>query len=245
MIAFVKMHAQGNDFVVIGDGRTPPPPVDAQLARAICARRFGIGCDQLLVLAPANGADAAMTIFNADGSTAQNCGNGVRCAGWWLMEQLGKGAVRLALCDRTVAVRRSQAGVRAELGPVVIEARTPAYTDLRVGNPHRVWWQTPPEDALEMPSRNFEIVGGESDEDLWIEIIERGVGRTLACGSGAAAAAAALWVRREQTHPVRVHMPGGVVRVSGSLENVVIEAPAYPVFTGRFDPATLLAAQEC
>ncbi|MCR6495127.1 diaminopimelate epimerase [Thermomonas sp. S9] len=83
---FSKMHGAGNDFVVLDlrDGRAPPTP--AECAR-IADRHFGVGCDQLLTIEPAPGADAVASyrIWNADGSVAGQCGNGARCVAAWLV----------------------------------------------------------------------------------------------------------------------------------------------------------------
>ena len=79
-LAFTKMHGLGNDFVVIDDllAKATAAPLTPDLARKLCDRRFGIGADQLLWLRPAEGADLRMEILNADGSTAEMCGNGIR-----------------------------------------------------------------------------------------------------------------------------------------------------------------------
>lgn len=77
---FAKMHGLGNDFVVIDATRSPFDPSPALLAR-LTDRRFGVGCDQVLVVdpAPAPDVDFGYRIYNADGSEAGQCGNGARC----------------------------------------------------------------------------------------------------------------------------------------------------------------------
>jgi diaminopimelate epimerase len=81
-LRFVKMHGLGNDFVVI-DRRTQPFTPTAGLVRRLADRRRGIGCDQLLLIDPADGdQDVRWLIFNADGSEARQCGNGARCVAW-------------------------------------------------------------------------------------------------------------------------------------------------------------------
>ncbi len=77
-IKFTKMHGLGNDFVLINnfDGRLSDL---SRQAKQICDRRFGIGCDQLLILRSSELADVRMQIFNADGSEVEMCGNGIRC----------------------------------------------------------------------------------------------------------------------------------------------------------------------
>jgi len=79
-LAFTKMQGLGNDFVVVDATRTPFALTPAQV-RALADRRFGVGCDQVLVVEPARRADADFRyrIFNADGGEVQQCGNGARC----------------------------------------------------------------------------------------------------------------------------------------------------------------------
>ena len=77
-ILFTKMHGLGNDFVVI-DGRKTKIPSLNKAAKFLCDRRFGVGADQLLLLGSSKKADFRMDIFNADGSTVEMCGNGLRC----------------------------------------------------------------------------------------------------------------------------------------------------------------------
>jgi len=77
-LPFVKMHGCGNDYVyVVADRMRPADP--AALARRISDRRFGIGGDGLIMLCPAADADVRMEMYNADGSRAEMCGNGIRC----------------------------------------------------------------------------------------------------------------------------------------------------------------------
>ena len=80
LIPITKMHGNGNDFVLL-DNRAGALALTLQQVRALTDRHFGVGCDQLLVAeAPgAGGAPVAMRIFNTDGSSAEQCGNGLRC----------------------------------------------------------------------------------------------------------------------------------------------------------------------
>jgi len=85
-IKFTKMHGLGNDFVMI-DLRRKKAPGLSKKAALICDRRFGIGCDQIIVIAPSKKADYRMTIFNADGSEVEMCGNGIRCFAKYLWDR--------------------------------------------------------------------------------------------------------------------------------------------------------------
>ncbi|HVU19201.1 MAG TPA: diaminopimelate epimerase [Rhizomicrobium sp.] len=87
MTAFLKMHGLGNDFVVF-DARRERIVLDAASAKALADRRFGVGCDQVIVIGEGkNGFDAAMRIYNADGGEVESCGNATRCVARLLMEE--------------------------------------------------------------------------------------------------------------------------------------------------------------
>jgi diaminopimelate epimerase len=80
MMKFWKMHGLGNDYVVIDNRKGAiPNEVIPELARKLCERRFSIGADGLLLVSDSAKADVKMRIFNADGSEAEMCGNGIRC----------------------------------------------------------------------------------------------------------------------------------------------------------------------
>jgi diaminopimelate epimerase len=93
-LVFRKMHGLGNDFVVLDARLGPLGLSQPQLAR-IADRRFGIGCDQLIMLEPSTKADARMRIFNPDGGEVEACGNATRCIGWLLAEEAGRDAASI------------------------------------------------------------------------------------------------------------------------------------------------------
>lgn len=78
-LAFTKWQGCGNDFVLV-DGRGSGLPTNvAELSRRVCDRHYGIGADGVIFVLPSSVADFCMRIFNADGSEAEMCGNGIRC----------------------------------------------------------------------------------------------------------------------------------------------------------------------
>lgn len=83
------MHALGNDFIII-DNRKKQLRSLSELAGKLCARRFSIGADQLLLLEPSRIADFKMRIFNPDGGEAEMCGNGIRCLGKYIWDSKAK-----------------------------------------------------------------------------------------------------------------------------------------------------------
>lgn len=229
-LPFHKMHAQGNDFVILDGRRQELPELDAGLIGYITDRRLGIGCDQLLVLLPDPGCDGAMRIFNHDTSEAGNCGNGLRCAAALLFEESGADSVNIRLADRTVRAEKTDEGIRVHMGKAAITGYTETHVDIDIGNPHRVYFE-----AIEdfPQDRNIEIVSGQVADDVYVEIIERGVGQTPSCGSGACATAVAIWQQDGHQRPQHIHMPGGKVTVSGSADDLLLEGPVSFVFTGK------------
>src|SRR3990170_5987799 len=80
MVQFWKMHGLGNDFIVVDNRNgTISEAEAAELARRLCERRLSVGADGLLLLSNSAVADLQMRVFNADGSEAEMCGNGIRC----------------------------------------------------------------------------------------------------------------------------------------------------------------------
>mgnify|MGYP000970341221 CR=1 FL=1 len=75
---FAKMHGAGNDYVYV-NGFAEEVTDPAALAQAVSNRQFGIGSDGLILILPSQVADVRMRMFNADGSEAEMCGNGIRC----------------------------------------------------------------------------------------------------------------------------------------------------------------------
>jgi diaminopimelate epimerase len=233
-LPFTKMQAQGNDFVILNGLTSALPEVNEQLVRELTERRYGIGCDQLLVLLPDDKADAVMRIFNNDGSEAVNCGNGLRCVGDLLIRELEKDKVTISLKDRIVHADRSAKGIRVEMGAAKVSEQTEAHVDIEIGNSHRVFFEA----TEEFPhDRNVEIVTGQVADHVYIDIIERGSGRTPACGSGACATAAAIWHVEGHNRPQTIEMPGGEVIVSGSPDSLILEGEVQHVFSGKYQLA--------
>jgi diaminopimelate epimerase len=277
--AVAKVHGTGNDFVLLDNVGGERLPFGA-LARLWCARRYGIGADGLLVLeAPsARGADIAMRIFNADGSEAEMCGNGIRCVARYLAQrrpswprtmtvQTAAGLVRTTIQTRAgctdVSVdmgvprlarrdipMRGEPGARVIDEPVDVRGATLRLCALSMGNPHCVTFTDEPVERVDLAAHaaalerldlfphgaNYEVArvaGGVAS----MRVLERGVGETQACGSGACAVGvAAILTGRTQT-PVTVTMPGGPVRIewAGEGKSVVMTGGAEIVYRAEID----------
>lgn len=120
-LAFAKLEALGNDFVLLDfrDGR-PDPPADR--IRALADRHTGIGFDQLLILRPtlASGCDVSVHIYNADGSRASQCGNGMRAIGLWL---------------HRAAPEQQRFTLETDAGPIAVEVHSARAISVSMGQP--------------------------------------------------------------------------------------------------------------
>ena len=263
---FSKYEGLGNDFIVVEAARDDG---GAELSTALCDRHFGIGADGVLWVLPPGSKSAAarMVVYNADGSRPEMCGNGLRCVALHLVRSQTGRSTRFSvetdagprLCDVEVGKTSvgAAAGVTIELGSAELssdyefEHAGNRYRFARVstGNPHAVLFDAEldprsldelgPAVSEALGGCNVELVRGSGAFDVLVW--ERGVGRTLACGTGAGAvvAAAARAGRAPYDEPVTVRLPGGElsVKVERTSTKLWLTGPARLVFQGRLSRA--------
>ena len=275
-VRFSKMHGAGNDFVVLDLRRGQPPP-EAALCRALADRHAGVGCDQILTVEPARSprALASYRIWNADGSSSRQCGNGARCVAAWLerdgaargatrfdldspagthaVDVLGKGRYRVAMGVPVFAPERIPLAGFAQAQPTY-EATLDDGADVRfgavsMGNPHLVL-EVGDVDAAPVArlgralqrssmlpeSANIGFAQVLDRGRIRLRVYERGVGETLACGSGACAAVAVLVRNDRVDRDVVVSLPGGDLRIAWPDDNaqVAMAGPTAFVFEGEW-----------
>ena len=128
---FTKMHGIGNDFIVV-DAIHESVSKPAALARRVCARRFGVGADGLILMCASERADATMRIFNSDGSEPEMCGNGIRCAAKFLYDT---GLVKKAdmAIDTLAGVKNIHLDVEGERAvSVTVDMGEPVFEPARI-----------------------------------------------------------------------------------------------------------------
>ena len=261
MRPFVKMQALGNDFVVFDARRETWVPTAAEVRR-VADRRLGVGCDQLIVIASSNLADAALKFWNADGGEVGACGNGTRAAATLLPL-----ARTLETAGGVLAVRADDAGVTVDMGrpafawdaiplaypmdtlrmPVAWEALSEPVA-VNVGNPHLVFVTKQADvdlarlgPAIEhdplFPERiNVGVAVVHGRDRIALTVWERGAGLTGACGTGAVAAAAALQARGLVDDRVTVAQAGGALTILRRDDgHILMTGPAAIVFTGEIE----------
>jgi diaminopimelate epimerase len=271
MTHFRKMHGLGNDFVVF-DARKQGLALSDAAARLIADRRFGVGCDQVIVIAKGRGDfDAEMIIRNADGGTVESCGNAARCVAKLLMQESGRTSVRIDTVGGPLECSSAGDGlVSVDMGapkllwheiPLAKAADTNMFqlnvdgenhvaSALSVGNPHLVLFVDDADRApVEIlgprieshpmfPERtNVEFVSVLGRDRLRMRVWERGVGVTMACGTGACATAVASFRRALSGRKVEIVLDGGTLEIElrERDDHILMTGPASEVFRGELD----------
>lgn len=277
-IYFTKMHGLGNDFIVIED-LAEELEFSPEAVAYFCDRNFGIGGDGLILVRPATDPQAEffMLYYNADGTTAEMCGNGIRCFVKYLcdhghlatevesvrVQTLGgvrpitftreyDGTMHMATVDMGEP-RLAPADIPTTLPgnqvfecPLETEVGTFEITAVSMGNPHAVLWVDNVNEAdVEIvgpvienhpvfPNHtNVEFAQYVGDDTILLRVWERGVGETLACGTGACATLVAATLSCIVGRSATIELPGGELLVRWDENgHVYMTGPATEVFTG-------------
>jgi diaminopimelate epimerase len=264
-IDVLKMCGAGNDFVVLGPAAVSALPADLPgWVRRVCRRRISVGADGVLLVEPAGPDRVRVRFYNPDGSEAF-CGNGSRCAARYArLHGLAGPSMVLDTAVGEVGAKLVGEEVRLTLPPPrdLGDASVRVGADLLTGRhvdagvPHYVvfsdapaeaplerWGPAVRHDARFAPAGvNFDVAGPVEQGVLRVRTWERGVeGETLACGSGAVAAAFArrllgagqtLTVIPRSGIPLRVELPGPRDRPLGA----VLAGDARIIFRGQIHP---------
>lgn len=229
---YTKMHGLGNDYLfVFGE----VPQNAAELSVKYSDRAENIGSDGMIYINYSDNADFSMRIFNADGSEAKMCGNGIRCVARFVREkgytdsdrltvETLSGIKKLHIDGENVTVDMGKATVSDEIMLDIGKKCIP----VDVGNPHAVIFT---DDAEAIPLSeigplverngmfcgrvNAEFVSVLAENELRMRVWERGSGETKACGTGACASAAAAVAKGfcRADEPIRVHLDGGELEI--------------------------------
>jgi diaminopimelate epimerase len=264
-----KHEGAGNDFIVVLDP-TDSLRLSVGQVRLLCDRRRGVGADGIIRVAPGRlGCEVSMELRNADGGMAEMSGNGIRCLAQAAVDgglvSPPRFTVATAAGARTVEFVAGEkpgwARASVDMGPVTLGADQPQdFEDRRartadVGNPHLVLFGPdvagvdiatlgPQLQSAFAGGINVEWITLASDgegEVLELRVWERGVGETLACGTGsvAAAAAARSWGVVSPRGSVRVRNPGGTLEVllgAGAGDPAILAGPVRKVADIDIDP---------
>ena len=266
-LPFLKMHGLGNDFVII-DARATETPVTAEMAQAIGHRYFGVGFDQLAVLTNSDAADVNVAFWNSDGSMAGACGNASRCIGRLLISETGKDSVTLRTERGLLPVKDVDGDLLSvNMGQPQLDWReVPLARDVDLntlpiegdpgaagmGNPHCVF-VVDDVDAVDLPKlgpmyehhelyperTNVEFIQVLDRGTIRMRVWERGGMITLACGSGACAAAVVAHRKGLTERKVTIHLDGGPLEIDWRDDGVWMTGTTQLVFSGVLSPEFL------
>jgi diaminopimelate epimerase len=244
-IKFHKMHGLGNDFVIL-DGVTVP---ESQIP-FLGDRNKGIGFDQIILIEPSIKALSKIKFYNQDGSRVTACGNGTRCAAWFLAQKhkISNFDLESPLGELlNVSITGDQ--VTVSMTPQTIQImniefqglKNPTYVN--IGNEHLVFFSQPPQDLeFFIKEINHHYPQGINvgfstilnTSHIQLTVWERGVGLTQACGTGAGAAAVAGMNQGLLENTVTVCQKGGDCQIHKDLNgNLTLTGPATYVFSGE------------
>ena len=268
MLEFYKYHGAGNDFIMIDNRDNHFSAKDAKNIAHLCDRHLGVGADGLILLELSDKvdstgspqADCFMNYYNADGSLAEMCGNGVRCTAKFFLEQTKSNKKEL-LIDTRAGVKKI---IKNDDGTFSVNMGAPVFSHpdfpdspltfenisfqfISMGNPHAVGLaeniseinlsnlgpkiETDPH----FPNKiNVELVEKVSDNYFKVRVWERGCGVTLACGTGACAVYAILKKENINIREITLEFPGGNLFLSENKEGeIILRGPAVFVFKGE------------
>lgn len=257
LIPFIKMQAQGNDFVIWDQSQTEITDISyPDLARSICRLHFGVGADGLVLLSKGTSTDLQMLIYNSDGSRAEMCGSALRCISSFYCQKTGLKQVSV-LTDsgihHAVLNHASQSmNVEVSMGtPKILEADIEVAgfvgTLVDVGNlhfvvfghapdinPHLLYGSILEHDPHFPKAVNVHFATVVSPHLLQIQIWEAACGATLACGTGATASVACGLAKGLLANGVEVIMPGGRVTIQTKDDVYWLGGSVETVFEGIY-----------
>lgn len=259
---FVKMNAAGNDFVIF-DGRKSELNLTSQQIQKI-SNRTNIGCDQLIIIRNSSNADCLMEIYNSDGSKAGACGNATRCVAHLILEEKQFDKINIETVSGTLECWKNDDLISVNMGkikfsPDEIPLNSPTseinlfglnFYCANIGNPHAVTFleaKISDKEFLEIGQKvenhqlfpektNVEFAQILSDNLIEVRVFERGVGETLACGSGACSVAAiAIKNQLIKTSEVTVRFKGGDLFIKYDGNKVIMTGSYQTIFYGTID----------
>lgn len=204
---FTKMQGCGNDYIYVDCMSTPPPKDPTALSKAISDRHFGVGGDGLILICKSDKADTRMRMFNADGSEAEMCGNGVRCVAKFVHDrglvkkptltvETGRGVLSLELETRGGKVHQ----VRVDMGEPIVEAGKIPTT--LAGNP-------PVDVPLSFSDHNFRVTCVSMGNPHCVIYVNE-ITDALVHGIGPRIEHHPAFPRRTNVEFVRVNSPGDI-----------------------------------
>ncbi len=257
---FKKMHGSGNDFILVDNRKAKVSKKDMpDVARRFCKRHFGIGADGMIFIEESESADFKWHFYNADGSEAEMCGNGGRCA--------ARFSYLIGLCSKELSFETISGIIRAEVFDDLVKLQLTPPRDLKTdieleidskkflvhfidtGVPHAVIFCKEDVDVKRVgrairfhdhfapAGTNVNFVEILGKDEIKVRTYERGVeDETYACGTGAVASSIIAQLKKGLNSPIKVTTSGGErlkVYTEDDFKTVFLEGNAVLVYSGK------------
>jgi diaminopimelate epimerase len=256
-LKFTKMVGSGNDFIVIASKPFANP---SRLAKLLCDRKFGIGADGLLLLDKCKNADLSMRIFNADGSEAEMCGNGARCAAFFNVKAKSRirtsaGIINAEVYGAQVKIQlTAPQDIKLDI-PLIVNGKPLKVNFINTGVPHVVIFvngidgiglknigrSIRSHQVFSPRGTNVNFVEEKAKNLIRIRTYERGVeDETLACGTGSTAAALIFALKNNLDNLIKVQTQSGEIlkvyfqKEDGEFRKVWLEGSVRIVYKGEY-----------
>lgn len=243
------MSGTGNDFIIIDHSK---PFIDKDelpaFTKAVCRRKFSVGADGLILIESSESADFSWTFMNGDGSLAEMCGNGARCAARYAYKKkIASSVMRFQTLAGEIVAEVIGESVKIRMTPptglnleqkVEIDSSEEVIHSINTGVPHAIHFvnnnsQAPVvdwgrairfHDLYKPAGTNVNFVEILSHDHLHVRTYERGVeDETMACGTGAVASAIIAAILEKVKPPVKVTTSGGevlIIHFTRASENI-------------------------
>lgn len=265
-ISFIKMSGAGNDFIIIDSRKNDQQFSPEQIAKM--SARNNIGCDQFILLKNSHDHHIFMDIYNSDGSSSAACGNATRCVALLVMAENNLDEILIETQAGTLPCKKEGDCILVNMGKPKFAAKdiplsknldTDAikidnfeFSAVNVGNPHIVTFLEQElseadftkfgpefENHDYFPQKtNVEFVTQISQNHLKVRVWERGVGETLACGSGACAVGVIALKKNiaKKGEEVQISFKGGDIFISlNQNDEIIMKGDAKKIFYGIID----------
>ncbi|HLH41225.1 MAG TPA: diaminopimelate epimerase [Bryobacteraceae bacterium] len=255
-IPFTKAHGDRNDFLITRREDIPADADCAALSIAICDRHTGVGADGWILVSRSAEADAAIELYNSDGSRSELSGNGTRCVALYLLDQRPAETLRIltgaGLKSLRFLEKRDRRHIfemnmgRARIEELRANIESADATLVNVGNPQcavfvpdfdldwRALGQKIERHARFPDRTNVSFVLVLDPHMIEVRFWERGAGETMSSGTGSTGAAAASAARGLVRSPVEVRTPAGSLTVRWENDEIFLAGPAEIVARGEF-----------
>ncbi|MFO7760133.1 MAG: diaminopimelate epimerase [Desulfobia sp.] len=265
------MSGAGNDFIII-DHRCPIVSTEdmPSFVKKVCRRKFSVGADGLIFIEKSQEADFSWQFFNGDGSEAEMCGNGARCAARFAFNN-GIAPREMSFMTKAGRIKAGVSGDSVKLAmtapqdinlgrKVQINNEILTVHSLNTGVPHAIilvennretpvkeWGRSIRFHEMFSPAgANVNFLEVTDSNKLYLRTYERGVeDETLACGTGAVAAAITASILGKTKEPVQITTSGGEIlkihfkQSEAAITDVYLEGPARDIYQGNLLPDSL------